>query len=171
MSLTGKIEVAVLFCLTSGTVRDYTKINKIVYKEKTMAKIQGIAHYCIVQSDMEAGLHFYCDVLGLTRSHQVVNPDGTVTQNVLRVNDMSFVELSYEEEGLHYALDGPQKGYDHACFYVDNLDEYVEKIRALGAPIDKEPRYGKTGHYLAWTHDPDGNRIEIFQYVPGAAGM
>ena len=44
--------------------------------------------------------------------------------------------------------------------------DYDAAIRAAGAPLDAEPSMGCDGNWQCWTHDPDGNRIELMQMMP-----
>ena len=46
-------------------------------------------------------------------------------------------------------------------YRVDSLDAMLERIRARGVTIDKRE---DTGHgNFAWVHDPEGNKIELWE--------
>ncbi|MFW6369459.1 MAG: VOC family protein, partial [Myxococcota bacterium] len=55
-------------------------------------------------------------------------------------------------------------GFGHIALGVDDIHETVEKIRAAGGKIVREPgpmKHGST--VLAFVEDPDGYRIELIQ--------
>lgn len=57
-------------------------------------------------------------------------------------------------------------GYAHFCLQVANLDAIYAKFIASGVPIDVEIRTGLSKCRMFWTHDPDGNKIEIMELPP-----
>ena len=50
--------------------------------------------------------------------------------------------------------------------YKRQIQETVEALRGKGAPIDVEPKQGGDKNWQAWTHDPDGNKIELMKISP-----
>jgi predicted enzyme related to lactoylglutathione lyase len=51
---------------------------------------------------------------------------------------------------------------------VDNLDAVLEKLRTAGALIDPKREDHDYGRF-AWFHDPEGNRVELWQPPPPGA--
>ena len=51
----------------------------------------------------------------------------------------------------------------HLCLLTDDIDAAVEHLRRNGAPLDSETALGLNGNVQAWTHDSDGNQIELMQ--------
>jgi predicted enzyme related to lactoylglutathione lyase len=47
-------------------------------------------------------------------------------------------------------------------YIVDDLDAFLEKLRAAGVEIDPKRQDEDYGRF-AWAYDPDGNKIELWQ--------
>lgn len=47
------------------------------------------------------------------------------------------------------------------CVYVDDVDATVERLRAGGVPIIREPREQAWGERVAYVSDPDGNFLML----------
>ena len=56
--------------------------------------------------------------------------------------------------------------YKRQCLECGDIQETVEALRGKGAPIDVEPKQGGDKNWQAWTHDPDGNKIELMKISP-----
>ena len=52
------------------------------------------------------------------------------------------------------------------CYQVDNARQTLEELRAKGAPIDVDYKIGQSRCIQLWTHDPDGNQIELMELPP-----
>ena len=49
------------------------------------------------------------------------------------------------------------------CVAVDDIQKIWKKIVETGAPRDDAPKQGADHNWQCWTHDPDGNKIELMQ--------
>ncbi|MCL2434218.1 MAG: VOC family protein, partial [Clostridia bacterium] len=79
-----------------------------------------------------------------------------------------FIELFPAGERGGAPDKAAQASYQHLCLGVEDIYAAVEEIRARGCPIDVEPKQGMDGNIQAWITDPDGNRIELMQMMPGS---
>ncbi len=57
----------------------------------------------------------------------------------------------------------PLIGFFHFCLAVDDIQEAWKKVVETGAPQDDPPKQGANHNWQCWTHDPDGNKIELMQ--------
>jgi catechol 2,3-dioxygenase-like lactoylglutathione lyase family enzyme len=59
----------------------------------------------------------------------------------------------------------PDRGgsFMHLCLLSDDLPADVERLRAAGVAIDREPNVGLDRNRQARIRDPDGNAIELMQ--------
>lgn len=123
--------------------------------------IKGLAHAAFHVADMPQSLRFYCEGLGLTEAFELHNEKGEPWIRYLRVTPGQFIELFYatpqSAENISYA---------HLCLEVTDIHEAVHRLTEGGFPVDAEPKRGADLNWQAWTHDPDGNRIELMQYHP-----
>ncbi|MDR1000596.1 MAG: VOC family protein [Clostridiales bacterium] len=127
--------------------------------------LTGIGHVAFTVSDMDASLNFYRDILGFKLICSLDNESGEPWLNYLRVSDGSYIELFY---GGQYKAkcERDDAGFMHLCLECDDVPATVADIRGKGAPIDNEPKQGKDLNTQAWTHDPDGNKVELMSIHP-----
>jgi catechol 2,3-dioxygenase-like lactoylglutathione lyase family enzyme len=143
--------------------------------------MRAVSHIAIGVRDMEKSLHFYRDLLGLKVTLDAMenigglktlftNPQKGKRRAVyLRFEDgphASFVVLSQnpgETPGEVIKLD--QVGVHHFAFWVDDLRERVEKLKAAGVPILLPPTESDTVAY----GEPPGKKVltSLFQDPDG----
>jgi len=150
--------------------------------------MRAVSHIAIGVRDMDKSLHFYRDLLGLKVSLDTMenigglktlftNPQKGKRRAVyMRFEDgphASFLVLSQnpgETPGDAIKLD--QVGVHHFAFWVDDLRERVEKLKAAGVPILVPPMesdtlaYGEPAGKKVLTslfQDPDGIIVQFDQ--------
>jgi lactoylglutathione lyase len=132
--------------------------------------ISGIAHWALKVPDLERSLAFYRDTLGFKEMMRLSNTSGPPESHFslvyLRITDTQFVELFPEGQG-NVAPDEKTTAMNHICLQVDSIAETAAKLRALGIPLYRESKLGLDGNNQCWIKDPDGNRIEFMQMLPG----
>lgn len=152
-------------------------------------KIRGVSHVAIGVSNMERSLRFYRDLLGLrvTLDDPHENPGGMLSRVqgeqqprtrhgvYLRWGDgpdAPFLVLSEDRPVSGAAIKLNQVGIHHFAFWVDDLEETFEKVKAAGAPIVLPPTvmdsvtYGEPPGKKVMTtlfKDPDGIVIQLDQ--------
>ncbi|MFD0675366.1 MULTISPECIES: VOC family protein [unclassified Paenibacillus] len=129
--------------------------------------IKRLGHIALTVEDMEQSLHFYCNILGFQKLFELQDKDDKPWIQYLKVCEGQFIELFYG--GLN-KVEPVQKpiGYNHLCLEVDDIHEIANHLKANGVTLDVEPKMGKDTNFQCWAKDPDGNRIEFMQLMPGA---
>ncbi|MDR3119943.1 MAG: VOC family protein [Clostridiales bacterium] len=146
-----------------GPEGPHMKANKAPY-DFTKKGYTGIAHMAYHVSDIEASLHYYRDILGFALSH-TLDRDGKPWLYYLRVSDGTFLEL-YPGATKAYNLTNQSAAQMHMCIECQDVAETVAELRGKGAPIDSDAKVGADFNTQAWTHDPDGNKIELMTISP-----
>lgn len=128
-----------------------------------MARIVDLGHPAFACHDLDASLDFYAK-LGIHESFRLMRDDGSLMLIYLHITDDRFIEVfpngpSPEERAR-------KQSFMHICLAVDDIEAFVEEIRAKGIVIDVEPKMGLDFNVQAWIADPDGNKIELMQYSP-----
>ena len=123
--------------------------------------ILGLAHAAYVVSDMEASLAFYREALGFEKAFELADGRGNPWIVYIHAGRDQFIELFYSEPGA--SVKKGRVGSDHLCLLTERIEETAERIRTAGYPLDVPVQWGSDGNRQCWTHDPDGNRIEIMQ--------
>lgn len=134
---------------------------------------------------------FYEKGLGLKKVHTLTVGDlanameASGRGNPEQVQRMKMAKnrpwIDYYEIGPHqyielfYSLTGDLKedrnlqdsyGYQHICIEVEDIEQARKAVIENGIQPDTETRLGVDGAKQFWLTDPDGNRIELMQYLP-----
>lgn len=121
-----------------------------------------ILHTMLRVGDLDRSLDFYTRVLGMTLLRRQEYPEGKFTLAFVGYGEES--ETAVIELTHNWGVDTYELGtaYGHIALGVDDVFATVEKIRAAGGRVTREPgpmKHGST--ILAFVEDPDGYRIEL----------
>jgi lactoylglutathione lyase len=128
--------------------------------------ISQIAHWALKVHDLDRSLAFYRDTLGFKEMMRINHEDGQLMLVYLRVTDTQYVELFPRGKG-EVAPDEETTSMHHVCLQVNNMAETVEALGKIGVPLFRDAKRGLDGNNQCWIKDPDGNRIEFMQMLPG----
>ncbi len=125
--------------------------------------IRQIAHVCIFSSDIDVTSKWYRDVLGFEIAFNFTR-NGAIFGYYLVAGGDTFVEVFHKSEAKFAETDR----INHICFEVVNMDEALEHIRSLGVEA-RDKSIGCDDTWQSWITDPDGTKIELFQYTGESA--
>lgn len=132
--------------------------------------IKQIGHVALTVEDMDASLHFYCEVLQFEKAFELEDDGGDPWIVYLKVCDGQFLELFYGGRNKALQVSAPI-GFNHYCFEVDDIGQIARELRENGWELDIEPQIGKDHNQQCWVKDPDGNRTEFMQLSPESPQM
>lgn len=120
-----------------------------------MAALEHIDYVYYWTSDMDRAVKFYQQVLGLPLS---------------RREDSRWAE--FDAGGIRFALHGAVEGHPvetggTVMFRVDDLDAARAALEARGVAFEDDLGEVEGFARFASFHDPDGNRIDIIEYLHG----
>jgi lactoylglutathione lyase len=121
--------------------------------------IKDLGHTALAAHHVDETLRFY-EILGIEEAFRLHNDDGSLMLVYLHVSGDRFIEVF---PGGPAPDPDREQSFKHICLLTDDIGSAVERLRENGAPIDSEPLLGLDGNLQAWTHDPDGNQIELMQ--------
>jgi lactoylglutathione lyase len=121
--------------------------------------ITDLGHPAFAAHDVDATLRFYA-ILGIEEAFRLHHDDGSLMLVYLHVSGDRFVEVF---PGGPSPDPDREQSFRHICLLTDDIHAAVEHLLENDAPIDHEPLVGLDGNLQAWTHDPDGNQIELMQ--------
>ncbi len=122
-------------------------------------------HTMVRVGDLDAALHFYCDLLGLAEVRRREYPDGGFTLVFLaapedveqaRVGSAPLIELTWNWVPESYS---GGRNFGHLAFSVDDIYAVCERLASAGVVINRPPRDG----HMAFVKSPDGISIELLQ--------
>jgi len=127
--------------------------------------ISAIAHWALKVPDLDRTLAFYRDKLGFPEMLRLTLDNGQLLV-YLRITDTQFVEIFPNGKG-NEAPDEATTAVNHICLQVPDIDTMIAHLEAQGIPIWRPKKLGLDGNLQCWVRDPDGNRIEFMQMLPG----
>ena len=122
-------------------------------------------HTMVRVKDLDASLHFYCDLLGLVQTRRMDSEEGRFSLIYLaapedearaRAEKQPEIELTYNWDTEDYT---GGRNFGHLAFEVDDIYAACEKLAAGGVTINRPPRDG----WMAFVRSPDGISIELLQ--------
>ncbi|MDD2862842.1 MAG: lactoylglutathione lyase [Acidiphilium sp.] len=121
-------------------------------------------HTMIRVNDLEESVGFYTKLLGMKELRRTDVPDGKYTLAFVGYGsekDHTVLELTYNYGTDHY---DQGTAFGHLALGVSDIKATVEKLRAAGAKIAREPgpvKFGTT--VIAFIEDPNGYKIELIE--------
>jgi len=128
-----------------------------------MIKVKLLAHVCIFAQDLEATRDFYRDVLGMDTRFNFLR-DGRIFGFYLDCGGRSHVEV-FEKSEASYS---EANQINHLCLEVEDIDAAIDHIRSKGVEVTPK-KLACDDTYQAWVRDPNGVKIELFEYTDRSA--
>ncbi|MCI0509167.1 lactoylglutathione lyase [Chromohalobacter marismortui] len=122
-------------------------------------------HTMVRVADLDASLHFYCDLLGLKEVRRKENEKGRFTLVFLAAPDdeQRSQELKAPELELTYNWDPETytggRNFGHLAYRVDDIYALCQYLMDNGVTINRPPRDG----HMAFVRSPDGISVELLQ--------
>ena len=123
-----------------------------------------LLHTMLRVVDLEASLRFYTDVLGMKLLRRKDYDGGRFTLAFVgygEETDTAVLELTHNWDTKSYDLGD---AYGHIAIGTDDIVATVEKVRAAGGKITREPgpmKHGTT--VIAFVEDPSGYKVELIE--------
>jgi len=118
-------------------------------------RITGVGGVFIVSKDPKALVAWYRDVLGIPMQSW-----GGATFHADAPGHPPAFALNVFKEGNSYLA--PSQRDVMLDFAVDDLDAFIDRLKAKGVAILKRDDSDPSGKF-AWILDPDGTKIELWQ--------
>jgi len=112
-------------------------------------------------ADIEAGLHFYADLLGFTETFRA--PKEGASEHVELVLNGFMIGLGTVEAAkrVHGVDPAPGSPSMVIVIWCDDVDGACEALTAAGVPVLQPPHDTGNNNRNALLQDPDGNLVEI----------
>jgi lactoylglutathione lyase len=122
-------------------------------------------HTMVRVKDLDASLHFYCDLLGLVETSRQESKKGRFTRVFLaapgdleraKAERSPLVELTYNWDTEDYQ---GGRNFGHLAYRFDDVYAVCQRLLNGGVTINRPPRDG----HMAFVRSPDGISIELLQ--------
>jgi lactoylglutathione lyase len=115
-------------------------------------------HSMLRVRNVDASLHFFCELLGLVETRRKESAEGRFTLIFLAT------AAGEPEVELTYNWDVPEsygnaRNFGHLAYEVDDIYEICARLQAGGVTILRPPRDGR----MAFVKSPDDISIELLQ--------
>jgi len=120
-----------------------------------------LAHACIDVRCLRESIVFYSKI-GLKTVYEFKDTSGKVFGVYMKAGRGTFIEMFQVDIKLIKKFKASD--YFHLCFQVKNLKAAESSARKNRIKITKRISWGKNGKLL-FIKDPDGNTIELLQYL------
>ncbi len=123
-------------------------------------RITGVAHAAFYVSDMAKARAFYEGVLGYAAAYSLPRKNGGELV-AIKINDRQAIELF---PGAEVTPDADRMY--HFAIEVEDAEAMRVYLAAMGVKVPDSTPKGKTGNANYFIRDPNGNIVEIVQYLP-----
>jgi len=121
--------------------------------------LSDIAHIGIAVTDLDKAIKIYSDIFGYPPGEIEEVPDQKVKVAIFHTPEDPFsggIELLFPTDKgspIKKFLDKRGEGIHHLALRVENLDQKLRELKALGYQlIDEKPRVGAGGKKIAFLH-------------------
>jgi catechol 2,3-dioxygenase-like lactoylglutathione lyase family enzyme len=133
-----------------------------------MIEVNGMAHVILTVNDWDKAHAFYAELLPFLGLKKVFDGNNFL-YHVGGRTALGIQRCAEEHAGTSFVQN--RIGLHHLCFRArtrEDVDKVGEKLRNMGAHIDRGPMEGgfAPGYYYIVFEDPDGIRLEV-NFVPG----
>lgn len=125
-------------------------------------KLGRIHHVAIIASDYQASKDFYVNKLGLPLVREVFRQERQDYILTLLAGDVE-VELFVEENPPRRVTNPEARGLRHLAFHVEDIEEAVKDLNALGIPTEPIRVDPYTGTRMTFFRDPDQLPLELHE--------
>ena len=125
--------------------------------------LKQIHHVAIIVSSHEAALDFYVNKLGFSIIRDSWRPDRRDFKTDLDAGNGVELELFSEENPPARVTHPEACGLRHLAFRVEDVEETVRELAALGIACEPVRVDEFTGKRMTFFFDPDGLPLELYQ--------
>lgn len=125
--------------------------------------VKQLAHVCIFAHDLDVTEAFYRDVLGIGVVFRFLK-DGRSIGYYLDAGARTNIEVFARAEAAFSERDA----INHLCLEVEDMDALLAHLGGLGVPFTAKS-FGCDDTWQAWITDPNGVKIELFEYTGRSA--
>jgi catechol 2,3-dioxygenase-like lactoylglutathione lyase family enzyme len=117
-----------------------------------------VNHVAIAVENFDEAFAFYTQKMGFREAFTVRDDNGRPTLSYVQVSRNTFIELQQANANR-------RPGLNHLGLHVENLQRAVADLKQRGVTVE-EPRSRPDDSSVANATDPNGIRIEMFEFGP-----
>jgi glyoxylase I family protein len=126
-------------------------------------KLNRIHHVAIICSDYERSKEFYTKILGFEIMKETYRPERDSYKLDLRMTNGDQIELFSFPNRPPRPSYPEALGLRHLAFEVDDIDQAVAELQALGVHVEDIRIDPVTGKRFTFFEDPDKLPLELYE--------
>jgi catechol 2,3-dioxygenase-like lactoylglutathione lyase family enzyme len=132
----------------------------VIAQDMRLSGNNYVNHVAISVANFDEAFTFYTQKMGFREAFTVRNEQGQAQLAYVQASRDTFIELQQAN-----ATRPP--GLNHYGLHVENLRAVVDALKARGVKVE-EPRVRPDDSSVANATDPNGIRIELFEFGPNS---
>ena len=116
----------------------------------------------MIVGNIQASLHFYQTLLGLTKIEERQASTGIMHRLRFGSSDVKLIDPTTQPDAGPVGI-GAQLGFRYLTFVITNLDEVCRRLEAENVEFTRAKTEITPGTTIAMVKDPDGNIVEFVQ--------
>lgn len=125
------------------------------------AEVDYVNHVAISVENFQEAFEFYTEGMGFREGFTIRNDQGQPVLSYIQASRNSFIELQQ-------ANDSRPPGLNHYGLHVEDIEATVAGLKARGVTVE-DVRVRPDDSSVANATDPNGIRIELFEFGPGSS--
>ena len=127
----------------------------------------SLYHIAIAVNNLKDAEKLFEDVVGLKITHREEIPEQGVRATMLQPESetgtaIELLEAIDDSSPIAKFIEKKGEGIHHICFYVDNIEEKLNELKAKGLKlIDEKPRLGAYNSKVAFIHPKAMNGVLV----------
>ena len=124
----------------------------------------NVHHIAITVNNLAESSAFYQEIFGFRAVKTFEREDLNGKAVFLQLNGFSLElwEFADMKENSDNLKDLKIRGIRHLAFQVEDVDETINGLKSKGLAVS-EPKMGASGHRYAFTTDPNGVALELYE--------
>ena len=125
--------------------------------------MKKLHHIGIAVRDLDEGVHFYQEVLGLSLTRRETLRDRGIEIAFFPLGDtqLELIAPLDRNSSFNKSLEKRGEGLHHLCFEVENIEEQARELKEKGLVFSDEIRPGSHGSRVCFFHPKSAHGVLV----------
>lgn len=151
--------------LAFSVVKDLKEAKDLITAQEEKGKKQCMDfifhHVCVIASDYDTAVDFYCNKLGMEIYRETYSQNRHAKKLELHKNGKYLIELFVKERKQRNS--GAEPVIDHISFLTEDVETVQNALKEKGVPFSDIKVDKTTGKLYGFCEGPDGIKLEFYE--------